>query len=52
MQTKTECVAIKVTPNEKKLIKQKADEANTTVSRLLYKIVITALNEGVCNEKQ
>ena len=38
-ETKTTSVAIKVTPSEKALLKQLAQEANTTVSRLLYAVI-------------
>lgn len=38
-ETKTTSVAVKVTPTEKELLKQKAKEANTTVSRLLYAVI-------------
>ena len=38
-ETKTTSVAMKVTPTEKELLKQKAKEANTTVSRLLYAVI-------------
>lgn len=41
--SKTETVGIKVTEKEKELIKKLADEANTSVSRFLHKIVFDAL---------
>ena len=39
MATKTECVAIKVSPEEKEKIKQLADSADMTVSKFLYNII-------------
>lgn len=41
MATKTESVAIKVSPEEKEKIKKLADAANTTVSRYLYKLIFS-----------
>ena len=39
MATKTESVAIKVTPEEKELIKKLAENADMTVSKYLYKVI-------------
>ena len=39
MATKTETIAIKVTPEEKELIKRLAQEQDITVSKYLYKII-------------
>ena len=50
MTTKTEVVSIKVTTEEKALLKQKAAEANTTVSRLLHKIVFSNINVSAYND--
>jgi uncharacterized protein (DUF1778 family) len=45
--TKTETVAIKVTPEEKELIKQLAATEDVTVSKLLYRILIKEIfNNG------
>ena len=46
MATKTETIAIKVTQEEKNLIGLLAQQNNTTVSRLLYKMVFED-NTGV-----
>lgn len=46
MATKTETITIKVTPEEKELIKDLADKANTTVSRYLYKMVFDIVKGG------
>jgi predicted DNA-binding protein len=43
MATKTESVAIKVSPEEKERIKRLAENANTTVSKYLYKIIEEAI---------
>lgn len=47
---KTEVVSLKVTEEEKTLLKQKAEEANTTVSRLLHKIIFSNINVSAYNE--
>lgn len=39
MATKTEVVAIKVSPDEKETIKQLAQQQDITVSKLLYRIL-------------
>lgn len=39
MATKTESVAIKVTPEEKEQIKKLAESADMTVSKYLYKVI-------------
>lgn len=39
MAVKTETIAIKVTPEEKELIKRLAQEQDITVSKYLYKII-------------
>ena len=39
MLVKTETIAIKVSAEEKALIKKLAEEQNTTISKLLYKAV-------------
>ena len=39
MATKTETLAIKVTPEEKEKIKQMAQEQDITVSKLLYRML-------------
>ena len=44
-ETKTTSVAVKVTPTEKELLKQKAKEANTTVSRLYAVIAKEYFNQ-------
>ena len=41
--SKTETIGIKVTEKEKELVKKLAEEANTSVSRFLHKIVFDAL---------
>ena len=41
MATKTETVTIKVTPEEKERIKQLAQEADVSVSKLLYRILLS-----------
>lgn len=46
MAKKTESVAIKVTPEEKELIKKLAEKSNTTVSRLLAKMVFDTIKES------
>ena len=46
MAIRTETIAIKVTPEEKQLIQLLAHQQNTTVSKLLYKMVFMD-NEGV-----
>ena len=43
---KTETIGIKVTEKEKELVKKLAEEANTSVSRFLHKIVFDALAKG------
>lgn len=40
---KTESVAIKVTPEEKELIKQLAADADQTVSKFLYNLIFKNL---------
>jgi hypothetical protein len=40
MAIKTECVAIKVTPEEKEKIKAEADKLDITVSKYLYNKLI------------
>lgn len=40
MLVKTETVSIKVSPEEKKALQQMANEQNTTVSRLLYAVLV------------
>ena len=45
MGVKTESVAIKVTAEEKELIKRIAAEQDITVSKLLYRIIKQALTE-------
>lgn len=37
--TKTETIAIKVTPEEKKKIKELADKQDVTVSKLLHRMI-------------
>ena len=44
--SKTETIGIKVTEKEKELVKKLAEEANTSVSRFLHKIVFDALAKG------
>ena len=39
MATKTESVAIKVTPEEKEKIKKLAEAADMTVSKYLYRLI-------------
>lgn len=39
MAIKTETLTLKVTPEEKELIKKMAEEQDITVSKLLYKMV-------------
>lgn len=39
MATKTETIAIKVSPEEKKKIQELAEKQDMTVSKLLYKII-------------
>ena len=39
MATKTETIAIKVSPEEKEYIKKLAGEQDITVSKLLYKMI-------------
>jgi uncharacterized protein (DUF1778 family) len=46
MAKKTESVAIKVSPEEKELIKKLAEKKNTTVSRMLAKIVFDSIKES------
>lgn len=42
---KTETVTIKVTPEEKEIIKKLAEKEDVTVSKLLYRLMIKTLNE-------
>lgn len=44
MATKTETVTIKVTPEEKELIKQQAAALDVTVSKFLYNKLIKEAN--------
>ena len=44
MATKTESVAIKVTPEEKEKIKKLAEAADMTVSKYLYRLIQGELN--------
>ena len=44
MATKTETIAIKVSPEEKEKIKKMAEEQDITVSKLLYKIIFKKEN--------
>lgn len=39
MATKTETITIKVSPEEKKLIKELAAKEDVTVSKLLYRMI-------------
>lgn len=39
MAVKTETIAIKVSPEEKELIKRSAEEKDMTVSKYLYRII-------------
>lgn len=48
MATKTETIAIKVSPEEKKIIKELAAKEDVTVSKLLYKLIFK--KEGLSNE--
>ena len=43
MATKTESVAIKVTPEEKQIIKNEAAAADVTVSKFLHRLVFSSL---------
>jgi len=43
--TKTETLAIKVTPEDKEKIKRMAEERDVTVSKLLYKMLIENIQE-------
>ena len=43
MKKRTETISLTVTPEEKIFLKKLAEEANTSLSRLLYKIVFDAL---------
>ena len=43
MATKTETVAIKVTPQEKQQIKESATARDMTVSKFLYNIIFSSL---------
>jgi uncharacterized protein (DUF1778 family) len=45
MATKTESVAIKVTPEEKEKIKKLAEAADQTVSKYLYKVIQEVLKD-------
>lgn len=45
MAIKTESVAIKVSPEEKQKIKKLAEDANTTVSKYLYKLIEEAIKQ-------
>lgn len=45
MATKTETIAIKVTPEEKETIKNEAAAADMTVSKFLHRLVFTLLEE-------
>ncbi len=47
MPVKTECVAIKVAPEEKELIKRIAAEQDITVSKLLYRVIKKELLQEV-----
>lgn len=42
MAIKTEVISIKVSPEEKERIKQLAQEDDVSVSKLLYRILITS----------
>ena len=44
MSTKTETIAIKVTTEEKELIKRLANAQNITVSKFLYEIIFKEVN--------
>ena len=46
MKKRTETISLTVTPEEKMFLKKLAEEANTSLSRLLYKIVFDALAKG------
>lgn len=51
MATKTESVAIKVTPEEKQQIKHEAAAADMTVSKYLHRLIFTE-KEMQENDKQ
>ena len=42
---KTESVSLKVAPEEKELLKKLAEDGNTTVSKMLYKIIFENLKK-------
>lgn len=45
MAVKTETLTIKVSPEEKEIIKQMAEEEDVSVSKLLYRMLIKTLNK-------
>ena len=45
MAVKTETLAIKVSPQEKELVKRLAEEKDWTVSKWLYNLLIKELNQ-------
>lgn len=45
MAVKTETLTIKVTPEEKEIIKQMAADKDWTVSKLLYNLLIKTLDQ-------
>lgn len=45
MSVKTEAVAIKVSPEEKELIKKLAAKEDVTVSKYLYRLLIKSIQE-------
>lgn len=45
MQTKTETVTIKVTPEEKAKIKRMAEVKDMTVSKMLHKMIVESIKK-------
>jgi uncharacterized protein (DUF1778 family) len=49
MATKTECIGVKVTPEEKEYIKRLAAEEDITVSKYIYRVLFPR-KEGILEE--
>lgn len=52
MGVKTETIGIKVSPEEKELIKRLAAEQDVTVSKYLYRLLIKEVNTNVSTKPE